>query len=122
MADPAAEPIDLDHLNGYTGGDGVLNRQILGLFDGQCLEIIEKLAELAGRGETEAAAKNWREVAHSLKGAARGIGAFGLGEVAAQVEKTSLANHSQVLEALQRLKVEAAQVHRFIDDLTKEPA
>ena len=122
MAEPAPKPVDLDHLNGYTGGDGSLNRQILGLFDSQCHEIIEKLADFAESGETEAEAKNWRDVAHSLKGASRGIGAFELGEIAAQVEKINLSDHGQVLEALQQLKTKAAQVHQFIDDLAKESA
>ena len=122
MAKPASKPVDLEHLNGYTGGDDALNRQILGLFDSQCIEIIGKLSEFADHGETEAAAKKWRDVVHSLKGASRSVGAFELGDVAAQLEKISLSNHSQALEALQKLKVKAAQVHQFIDDLVKESA
>ncbi len=122
MAEPAPKPVDLDHLNSYTGGDGSLNQQILGLFDRQCYEIIEKLSELAEQGETEATTENWREVAHSLKGASHGIGAFELGEVAAQVERMRLSNQGQVLKAQQTLKSKAAQVHQFIDDLPKGQA
>jgi HPt (histidine-containing phosphotransfer) domain-containing protein len=117
MAVPAQEPVDLDHLNGYTGGDGSLNRQILGLFDSQCREIIEKLAKLAEQGDAETVARDWREVVHSLKGASRGVGAFELGEAAAKAEKLSLSDHGQVLEALQSLKATAAQIHQFIDGL-----
>lgn len=120
MVAPALKPVDVDHLNGYTGGDRALNRQILGSFDSQCCEIIEKLADIAQGSETEGAAKNWREVAHSLKGASRGVGAFELGDIAAQAEKISLSNHREALEAVQRLKASAAQVHQFIDDLAKE--
>ena len=87
MAEPALKPVDLDHLNKYTGGDNTLNCQILGLFDRQCHEIIEKLSHLAERDESGDNAKNWREVVHSLKGAARGIGAFELGEIAARQKK-----------------------------------
>ncbi len=120
MVAPASRPVDLDHLNSYTGGDPSLNHQILGLFAGQCHEIIERMADLAEKGEAESAAKNWREVAHSLKGASRGVGAFQLGEVAAQAEKITLSNHGEALEALQQLKASAAQVHQFIDDLINE--
>ncbi|MEE8439039.1 MAG: Hpt domain-containing protein [Micropepsaceae bacterium] len=117
MAEPALNPVDLDHLNIYTGGDKRLNCQILGLFDGQCREIIERLASLAAGGETVENAKNWREVVHSLKGASRGVGAFKLGDIAAEAEKMSLGDPMEVLEAVERLKANAASVHQFIDDL-----
>jgi HPt (histidine-containing phosphotransfer) domain-containing protein len=117
MAEPMAKPIDLDHLNIYTGGDGTLNCQILGLFDGQCREIIEKLSNLAAGEETAETAKNWREIVHSLKGAARGVGAFKLGEIAAEAEKMRLSDNMEVLETVERLKTNAATVHQFIDDL-----
>lgn len=118
MAEPALEPVDLDHLNSYTGGDKALNCEILSLFDRQCHEIIEKLAILAQGGQADDRAKNWREVVHSLKGASRGIGAFELGEIAAQAEKLSLSNHTEVSETLERLRANAASIHQFIDDLT----
>ena len=117
MAEPALNPVDLDHLNIYTGGDKRLNCQILGLFDGQCREIIERLASIAAGGETVENAKNWREVVHSLKGASRGVGAFKLGDIAAETEKMSLGDPMEVLEAVERLKANAASVHHFIDDL-----
>jgi len=120
MAESAAKPVDIDHLNTYTGGDKTLNCQILGLFDSQCHEIIEKLSSLAEGSENDARAKNWREVLHALKGASRGIGAFGLGEIAAQAEKISLSNRGEVLETLQRLKANAAHVHQFIDNLNNK--
>ena len=63
MVVPASKPVDLDHLNGYTGGDRALNHQILGLFDGQCHEIIEKLTDLAQAGE----AKSWSVLLHALE-------------------------------------------------------
>lgn len=120
MAEPVLKPVDLDHLNIYTGGDETLNCQILGLFDSQCHEIIEKLAKLAEDEEADDSAKNWLEVVHSLKGAARGVGAFELGEIAAHAEKISLSNQAEVLETLQRLKANAAHVHQFIDNLTSK--
>jgi len=67
--------------------------------------------------ETAETAKNWREIVHSLKGAARGVGAFKLGEIAAEAEKMRLSDNMEVLETVERLKTNAATVHQFIDDL-----
>ncbi len=120
MAEPALNPVDLDHLNNYTGGDSALNCQILGLFDSQCHEILEKLSILAAAGQSDENAKSWREVVHSLKGASRGIGAFELGDIAAKAEKISLSNHTEILETLEKLKANAASIHQFIDALTSK--
>ena len=122
MAAPAPKPIDLDHLNTYTGGDRKLNCQILDLFDGQCREIIEKLSSLADGGQAPDCASNWHEIVHSLKGAARGVGAFKIGDIAAEAEKVKLSDRTEVLEVVERLKVNAALVHQFIDDLDSQSA
>jgi HPt (histidine-containing phosphotransfer) domain-containing protein len=122
MERPAPKPIDLDHLNIYTGGDRKLNCQILGLFDGQCREIIEKLAGLAEGAQVPDGGENWHEIVHSLKGAARGVGAFTLGEIAAEAEKMKLSDKTEVLEVVARLKANAAIVHRFVDDLINQSA
>jgi HPt (histidine-containing phosphotransfer) domain-containing protein len=110
------QPIDLDHLDRHTGGDHAINREILLLFETQCREMIAKLDGLAA-GENDA--KSWRDITHTLKGAARGIGAFGLGDAAAEAEKTG--NEREiVLAALQRLKQNSAAVHDFIAEFLKK--
>jgi HPt (histidine-containing phosphotransfer) domain-containing protein len=76
-------PVDLSHLDRYTGGNVALNREILALFSGQAAELLAKLH----RANEEGDARGWRDHAHALKGGARGIGAFGLGELAATLEK-----------------------------------
>ena len=63
------KPVDIEHLDRYTGGDCALNEEILRLFDTQCRELMTKLESLAS-GESDA--KSWREATHTLKGAARG--------------------------------------------------
>jgi HPt (histidine-containing phosphotransfer) domain-containing protein len=78
-------PVDLSHLDRYTGGNVALNREILALFCTQAEELFARLRVANQAGD----AKNWREHAHALKGGARGIGAFGLGELAATLEKQS---------------------------------
>ncbi|MEI9930584.1 MAG: Hpt domain-containing protein [Rhizomicrobium sp.] len=67
--------VDLTHLARYTGGDVALNAEILRLFDSQATELVDRLQTILAARD----AKSWKEVTHTLKGAARGIGAFGLG-------------------------------------------
>lgn len=105
------QPVDLEHLDRYTGGDHTLNQEILRLFEQQCGEIIAKLDGLAA-GDSDA--MSWRMFTHTLKGAARGIGAFELGDAAAEAEKAGSATENSIA-ALQRLKSTAAAVHLFIE-------
>ena len=108
-------PVDIDHLNRYTSGDCALNEEILRLFDVQCRQMIERLEALA-TGQSDA--KSWRETTHTLKGAARGIGAFALGNAAAEAEKTG-ADRQSLLPALERLKSTSAAVYLFIEQFLK---
>ena len=75
-------PIDLDHLARYTGGDRALNAEILKLFDGQVTQMVGQLRGILAARD----AKRWREVTHTIKGAARGVGAFAMGDAAAAAE------------------------------------
>ncbi len=74
--------VDLDHLARYTGGDVALNAEILRLFDDQANEVVAKLESILEARD----AKSWKLAIHTLKGAARGIGAFALGDAAAAAE------------------------------------
>lgn len=65
--------IDLDHLNAMTGGDVELAREVLGIFKHQ--------SEVWGRMlDVSAPIEQWADAAHSIKGAARSIGAMALGD------------------------------------------
>jgi HPt (histidine-containing phosphotransfer) domain-containing protein len=59
-------------------------------------------------------AKRWREIAHTIKGAARGIGAFAMGEAAAAAEPVDPANMEKALAAIKSLENEAQSVRGFI--------
>jgi HPt (histidine-containing phosphotransfer) domain-containing protein len=107
------KPVDLQHLERYTGGDRALDREILGLFDQQCREILERLVAVA---KDSGDAKSWREITHTLKGAARGIGAWSLADAAAQAEIAALTDRKGVLECLERIKETSAAVHGFIEE------
>ena len=78
----SAPIIDGAHLDRVTGGDEALTLEVLGLFRQQMALWSELL-------QPDAANEVWGDTAHSLKGAARGIGAWALGEVCAQAETAS---------------------------------
>jgi HPt (histidine-containing phosphotransfer) domain-containing protein len=102
--------IDLEHLAKYTGGEKALNDEILRLFDGQISTMVAELNGLVAGQD----AKRWREIAHTIKGAARGVGAFEMGEAAAKAEPVNPADSAQAQAALQKLEREAETVRAFI--------
>ncbi len=62
--------VDITHLSRYTGGDEALNAEVLQLFDTQITEMVGKLQSILDAQDS----KSWKEVTHTLKGAARGVG------------------------------------------------
>jgi HPt (histidine-containing phosphotransfer) domain-containing protein len=108
----AAAVIDLEHLARYTGGEKGLNAEILRLFDAQVTGMAAELESLMGSGD----AKRWREVVHTIKGAARGVGAFGMGDAAAKAEPVNPANQDEARAAIAMLEREARTVHDFIQN------
>ena len=107
----AAAAVDLTHLARYTGGDAALNAEILRLFDNQASEMVERLQSILDARD----AKSWREITHTLKGAARGIGAFALGDAAAAAEPIDPAADSvTAAAALQSLQSNSTAVQGFI--------
>jgi HPt (histidine-containing phosphotransfer) domain-containing protein len=107
----SAAPVDLEHLARYTGGDKTLNAEILKLFDGQVSEMVGQLLSILEQRD----ARKWREVTHTIKGAARGVGAFAMGEAAATAEPVDPAiNHDRAVEVIEALRVEGEAVQEFI--------
>jgi HPt (histidine-containing phosphotransfer) domain-containing protein len=106
-----ARPVDMVHLSRYTGGDAALNAEILQLFANQSAELMTKLQAVLEARDL----KGWKEITHSLKGAARGIGAFALADAAANAEPVEPApDNLGALNALQTLKQETKSVQLFI--------
>jgi HPt (histidine-containing phosphotransfer) domain-containing protein len=71
--------VDQAHLNRMTGGDAALAAEVLGLFREQCelwLRLLEPTTETL----------DWGNAAHTIKGSARGIGAWVLGEICGDAE------------------------------------
>ena len=105
-------PIDLEHLARYTGGEKTLNVEILRLFDSQVTDMVGQLNAVIEVRD----AKRWREIAHTIKGAARGVGAFGMGEAAAAAEPIDPANAEKAKAAIATLQTEADSVRGFIQN------
>ena len=109
----ADKPVDLAHLARYTGGDKSLNAEILRLFDGQISEMVEQLQSIIAQRDQ----KKWRQVTHTIKGAARGVGAFAMGQAAADAEPVDpAAQPDQAGQALETLKSQGEAVQAFIAD------
>lgn len=75
-----AKAVDYEHLRNQAAGNIDVMREVLGLFDTHCEQV---LAEL----ENAQDAKAWKQWTHTLKGSARGIGAFAVAEAAAEAER-----------------------------------
>jgi len=112
MGEIANKSVDLEHLARYTGGDKVLNAEIMRLFDAQASELVAKLHSILDASD----AKSWKEVTHTLKGAARGIGAFEMGDAAAKCEPVDLADRACASAAIANLQTSTTQVRSFIRD------
>src|SRR3979411_858501 len=74
---PDDGPIDIEHLQRMTLGDASLEREVLAMFSAQAVSLIATLVSLPA----DAGA-----LAHTLKGSARAIGAFGVADAAASLE------------------------------------
>src|ERR1700733_13966171 len=90
---PDDGPIDIAHLRRMTLGDAALEREVLSMFSDQASRLADELAALPS---------NASALAHTLKGSARAVGAFALGDVAAQLE-TLIRGGGNTAEALNEL-------------------
>jgi HPt (histidine-containing phosphotransfer) domain-containing protein len=75
-------PIDLVHLTRQTMGDRALETEILGMFAKQMSG--SRLSMAKGNADER------KRLAHTIKGTARSVGAFSLGDVAERIEKAPL--------------------------------
>lgn len=110
---PKRQAVDIDHLDRYTGGDETLNAEVLRLFDNQVIEMVGRLRAILDARD----AKAWREVTHTLKGAARGIGAFDFADAAAAAEPVDpTRDRGNASIAIDLLKANSDTVQAFIKD------
>ena len=107
MADKFVMPIDLDHLAKYTLGDAGLERDLGEAFGESCDLYLPALAA----AET---AHAWKQAAHGLKGAARGIGAFGLGDLCEAAEQVDAGDDAVRQNMLVRIGAAADEARAFL--------
>ncbi len=74
------EMIDLEHLDRYVSGDNALRDEILQIF-------VEQADMWVSLLDPEAGDREWRDTAHALKGASRGVGAWDVGDLCERAEK-----------------------------------
>ena len=102
--------IDLEHLARYTGGNAQVNAEIFRLFDVQANELVAKLRSVLDARD----AKSWREITHTIKGAARGIGAFDLADAAARCEPIAMSDRENAVAAIAALQGQSQAVQATI--------
>lgn len=95
MSEPA---IDLEHLDRYVAGDTALRDEVLTIFEGQVARCLRLL-------NPEGPNEEWRSIAHALKGASRGIGAWDVGSSCERAEKLT-GTPEDLLEARIAIKEE----------------
>jgi len=101
--------VDFDHLKKYTAGDSQVEEEILSVF----MQQAEIWVRMLNESQDD---KGWLDAAHSLKGSARGVGAWSVAELCEHAE--SLASQSSPAErsmALGDLKAAVADVVRCIE-------
>jgi HPt (histidine-containing phosphotransfer) domain-containing protein len=106
---PDDGPIDIEHLQRMTLGDASLEREVLAMFSAQAVSLIATLVALPA----DAGA-----LAHTLKGSARAIGAFGVADAAETLEAAILRGGDPT-EALAELHEAIAQARMAVDAILR---
>jgi len=102
-------PIDMEHLSRQTLGDPGLQEEVLRLFDEMSHVYVERL-------EVSTTVDELLRNLHTIKGAAAGIGAFGLAELARVAEAELRAGAPVNPERIDDLAIAAQEVSAFIGD------
>ncbi len=109
-------PIDLDHLRRQTLGDSGLEMEVLRLFDEMTHVYYDRL-------ETSTTVADLLTNLHTLKGAAAGVGAFGLAELARVAETELRAGAPVNPERIDDLHLAVEELSSFISArLTQQAA
>ena len=78
-----AKAVDYEHLKNQAAGNLPVMREVLDLF-------VVHTEQVIGELERAADAKAWKQWTHTLKGSARGVGAFAVADAAADAEHHSM--------------------------------
>ena len=102
---PDDGPIDFEHLNRMTLGDAGLEQEVLAMFVAQSATLVGTLAAMPADASA---------LAHTLKGSARAIGAFAVGDAAARLE-AAIARGFGTSAALNELSETVAEARAAIE-------
>ncbi len=103
--------LDLDHLRGYTMDSPGLERELLAIFQVQMREHLTGLRQARSP-------EDWKFSAHTLKGAARAMGAGRVADAAAGLDNAGFeASADEKARLLSRLEDDIAACERVIRDL-----
>jgi HPt (histidine-containing phosphotransfer) domain-containing protein len=111
---PDERPIDIEHLFRMTLGDHHLEREVLQLFDRQAGMLMERISQFE-RSEFGIVAAS----AHTMKGSARGIGAWQLARAAEVVENAALGAQPELAKAVTALCACVGEARAAIADLLR---
>jgi HPt (histidine-containing phosphotransfer) domain-containing protein len=106
---PDDRPIDLVHLARMTLGDRSLEREVLQLFDRQAALLIARMRAASSDGVAT--------LAHTMKGSARGIGAWRVARAAEAVEMAEGSDAAVVAKALDQLAAASDEARAVIAEL-----
>ncbi|HEY0569139.1 MAG TPA: Hpt domain-containing protein [Xanthobacteraceae bacterium] len=107
---PGEQAIDLGHLSKMTFGERNLEREVLRLFDQQATMLTSRMREAAPAVIAASA--------HTLKGSARGIGAWGVARAAEAVERAAC-NEARLKHAVDSLGASVSETRAMIADLLR---
>lgn len=108
VPDMTEKAIDFAYLSRQTAGDHELERELLTLFAQQC---VVHLRAIHGSADRQAR----MDAAHTLKGAARAVGAWQVAEAADRIEESLAGPEQQASEtALDALALAAAEARAVI--------
>lgn len=109
---PVDRPIDLEHLSRMTLGERELECEVLRLFDRQADMLLVRMQNAAPAAISA--------YAHTLKGSARGIGAWAVARAAHDVETAAqAAEPAHLAHALSRLTLSVGEARLVIADLLR---
>jgi HPt (histidine-containing phosphotransfer) domain-containing protein len=106
---PDDGPIDFEHLKRMTLDDSGLEQEVLAMFAAQSARLMATLATVPSDAPA---------LAHTLKGSARAIGAFGVAEAAARLE-AALADGADPSGRLTELGDAVAQARAAIETVLR---
>ena len=108
---PLSAPIDREHLARMTLGDDSLEREVLALFDRQADMLLARMSKSAPAVAGAAA--------HTLKGSARGIGAWRVASAAEAVELAVARPAAEFKATLGAIKIAVDEAKAAIADMLR---